>query len=210
MPANTKKLKVIQIPIGKIAKFKFYHRGLDDPIQEFWRFYETEFGFASKREFLYNIFLYHHENLQKFSRSGRNCFEGRNAANRYQVVPRAICRNCLTFNTFRNSISSSILRVSVCMPLRYKSNVCRSSRITSCHTWYTGGFALASIMYLSIQLFEIQILKGILALIQNPWDMRQTFNNESCPKSSILSGVFLDFSNTCSYFFWSLKLKFWL
>jgi hypothetical protein len=42
VPANMKKLKAIQIPIRKIERFKFCHRGTNDPIQEFWRFYEDE------------------------------------------------------------------------------------------------------------------------------------------------------------------------
>jgi hypothetical protein len=38
---NARKLKATRIPMGKIEKFKFCHCS-DDPIQEFWRFYETE------------------------------------------------------------------------------------------------------------------------------------------------------------------------
>jgi hypothetical protein len=47
--ANTKKLKAIQIPNGMIEKFKFCHRGPDDPIMEFWKLYENELGFAPKK-----------------------------------------------------------------------------------------------------------------------------------------------------------------
>jgi hypothetical protein len=47
--ANTKKLKAIQIPNGMIEKFKFCHRGPDDPIKEFWKLYENELGFAPKK-----------------------------------------------------------------------------------------------------------------------------------------------------------------
>jgi hypothetical protein len=92
MPANMKKLKANRIPMGKIEKFKCCHRGHDDPIKEFWRFYETELGVSPKIEFHHNIFLHHQANLKKFPKLGRNCFERRNAANRYQRVPRAISR----------------------------------------------------------------------------------------------------------------------
>jgi hypothetical protein len=73
-----KKLKAIQILIGKIEKFKFCHRGPDGPIQEFWRFYETELGVPPMRECHQNIFLYHNENLQKNLRSRSNCFRDPN------------------------------------------------------------------------------------------------------------------------------------
>jgi hypothetical protein len=88
VPANTKKLKAIRISTGRIKKIKFYHRGPDDSIQEFWRVYETGLGIATKREFDHNIFIHHNANLQKIARSVRNCFEGRNAANRYRFIPR--------------------------------------------------------------------------------------------------------------------------
>jgi hypothetical protein len=48
MPANMKELKANRIPMGKIEKFKCCHRGHDDPIKEFWRFYETELGVSPK------------------------------------------------------------------------------------------------------------------------------------------------------------------
>jgi hypothetical protein len=47
VPTNTKKHKAIQIQL-EIEKFKFCHRGHDDPIQEFWRFYEAELVLAHK------------------------------------------------------------------------------------------------------------------------------------------------------------------
>jgi hypothetical protein len=34
--------------MGGVEEFKFYHHGPDDPIQEFWRFYEAELGIAPK------------------------------------------------------------------------------------------------------------------------------------------------------------------
>jgi hypothetical protein len=40
-----------------------------------------------------------------------------------------------------------------------------------------GGFALAATSYISIQLFEIQILNGFFALIQNPLHLGETSNN---------------------------------
>jgi hypothetical protein len=70
MSANTKKLKAIRNPIGKIEKLKLCHRCPDAPIQEIWKFYETESGVAPKREFHDTIILYHSANPQKISRSG--------------------------------------------------------------------------------------------------------------------------------------------
>jgi hypothetical protein len=82
----------------------------------------------------------------------------------------------------------------VCMPFRWWSNLCTPPWITHSSIFGNGGFALAATMYLSIQLFEIQILNGIFALIQNPLRLRQTSNNESCSKLSILDfRCFLDF-----------------
>jgi hypothetical protein len=103
-----------------------------------------------------------------------------------------------------NSISSLTYRASVCMPFRWWSNLCTPPWITHSSIFGNGGFALAATMYLSIQLFEIQILNGIFALIQNPLRLRQTSNNESCSKSSILDfRCFLDFSNPFCYLFWA-------
>jgi hypothetical protein len=84
----------------------------------------------------------------------------------------------------------------------WKRNVCGPSWNTPYPILGIGAFALASTMYLNIQLFEIQILKGILALTQNAWSLRQTFNNVGCSKSSILSpGFFPRIFHLPSYFF---------
>jgi hypothetical protein len=84
----------------------------------------------------------------------------------------------------------------------WNTNLCRPPWITPCLILGNGGFALAARRYQSIQLFQLQILKGILTLIQNQWSFRQTSNNESCSKSFILQlGVFLEYSHHCSYLF---------
>jgi hypothetical protein len=66
-------------------------------------------------------------------------------------------------------------------------------------------------MYLSIQFFEIQILDGIFTLIQNSLRLRQTSNNKSCSKSSILAlGCFLDFFPTLFAIYSEQEPKIWI
>jgi hypothetical protein len=58
-------LKAIRIPMGKIEKFKFCHHAPDDPIQEFWKFYQNKLGVSPTRECHPNILLYDHANLKE-------------------------------------------------------------------------------------------------------------------------------------------------
>jgi hypothetical protein len=78
VPANLRKLKTIHIPIGRIEKFKFYHHGLDDPIQVFWVCYEAELVLAPISTKILDV--------------GSICFKGPNRANqsqfsRLRIVP---------------------------------------------------------------------------------------------------------------------------
>jgi hypothetical protein len=75
MPANTKKHKAIQIPIGEIENFRFYHCGPDDRIQEFWRLYKAKLVLAPKTEFHPHDLFYKHANLQKFLDVGKYLFQ---------------------------------------------------------------------------------------------------------------------------------------
>jgi hypothetical protein len=97
------------------------------------------------------------------------------------------------------------------MSFRWKTILCRPPWIIPCPILGNGRFAVAGTRYISIQLFEIQNWRGILALIQNPWSLRQWYNNKSCPKSSILPPRFFpDFLENCVANLFGARTEIWL
>jgi hypothetical protein len=82
--------------------------------------------------------------------SGSNCFEERNAANHYQIVPRQpFFRNCLTISTFGNSTSSSILGDGICISTKLKNNNFSLVWNTPRLVWYDGVSAIVGTISLS-------------------------------------------------------------
>jgi hypothetical protein len=90
-------------------------------------------------------------------------FQGKNVANRYRLFPyshfRDFSRKCLTFITFKNSISYSLLRDGVCMSTSMKRNTFSSVWNTPCLVWYSGVCAIVDTISLSGKLFWIPNLK---------------------------------------------------
>jgi hypothetical protein len=77
-----------------------------------------------------------------------------------QIVPRRpfpgfLSRKFLTYSTFGNSISSSILGDGVCMSTRLKNNTFVSVWNTRCPGWYSGVFVIVDTISLNDQLFWI-------------------------------------------------------
>jgi hypothetical protein len=91
------------------------------------------------------------KNLQKNSEFGSHF---RRSKRHHLSILRNFFRLSLT-RPFENSITSPLLRVGLCMPLRSKSNVCRSSWGTHCPRFCTSVFALVNTNCLSIEPHQI-------------------------------------------------------
>jgi hypothetical protein len=135
-----------------IEKFEFsnsYALWTVGSVSNFWKKFGVEFGLTPKREFLPHNLCYKYANLQKLWISERICFKWPNRAIQSQLS--RLFRFRLTLNTFRNSITSTIVRFSLCMPSTSKRRICKPSWGTPCPSLNISGFISVISIYLSEQ-----------------------------------------------------------
>jgi hypothetical protein len=146
----------------KIENSNSCNRGPGGSVQEFWKFEEVDFLLWSQNIISFSWRVLPPCKSTKILNIQKQLFKGQNSAKHHQDFQTGnFSRICLTLKLISNSISSSILRIGLCMSPISKSKVYRPSWRTHCPILCNDEFILVNINYISVLPPWIQIWKGI-------------------------------------------------